>query len=85
MCARVCVCVCVRVCEFGVKMLKDGFGFGMDKTFSVGSDGKSNTRFYPTIVRIIMFTGEANWPVCTENVKGISCLESITHVLPGQS
>ncbi len=43
------------------------------------------TRFYPTIVRIVMFTDEANWPVCTENVKVISCLESITRVLPGQS
>ncbi len=37
------------------------------------------------IVRIIMFTGEVNLPVCTGNVKGITCLESITHVLPSQS
>ncbi len=45
----------------------------------------AHTRFYPTILRIVMFIGEANWPVCTENVKGISCLESTTRVLPGQS
>ncbi len=44
-----------------------------------------STRFHPTILRIVMFIGEANWPVCTENVKGISCLESTTRVLPGQS
>ncbi len=37
------------------------------------------------ILRIVMFIGEANWPVCTENVKGIGCLESTTRVLLGQS
>ncbi len=28
---------------------------------------------------------EANWPVCTEKVNGINCVESITGVLRGQS
>ncbi len=37
------------------------------------------------MVRIIMLTDEANWPVCTEKVNGINCLESTTDVLLGRS
>ncbi len=39
---------------------------------------------YPTIGRIVMLIGEANWPVCTWKVNGINCLESTTRVCPGR-
>ncbi len=41
---------------------------------------QESTSFYPTIERIFLLTGEANWPVCTEKVNGINCLESTTRV-----
>ena len=44
-----------------------------------------NTRQYPTKVRIVMITKEANWPVCTEKVNEINCLESTIRDLPGWS
>ena len=39
------------------------------------------TRFFPTIVRLIMVSDEAKWPVCTEKINRINCVESTTYVL----
>ena len=40
---------------------------------------------YPTKVRIVMVSKEANWPVCSEKVNEINCLGSTTRDLPGRS
>ncbi len=95
-CTCKCVCahapasVCVRLCVMRVERVgacPDHLDVNETRCGQIPLflTVQTFTRFYPTTVRIIMITGEANWPVCTENVKGISCLESITHVLPGQS